>query len=102
VTSLGVRARADDIVERSRRLRPMRATDFSLLEIGEATSMRGTMRLLIGGLGRWRDRVQRGREGGRRAGARGLRDLALSLDANWRYAYTTFLVGRLVSRLPRE
>jgi hypothetical protein len=40
VASLGVRRRADTVIRRCRRLRPMRATDFSLMEIGEQTSVR--------------------------------------------------------------
>jgi hypothetical protein len=81
----------------------MRATDFSLMEIGEQTSVREIARQLVAGVRRWRRRVQGERKAGEgRPRVRGLVDLALTLDANWRYAHTTFLVGRLSSRLPRE
>ncbi len=93
VDHLGARARADAILGSVQRLPLMTREDFSLFDVGESGSGWTTMARLAQGAVRWRRRVDR--EGGaKRSG------LARLLGrANWRYAYTSYLAGRLSARL---
>lgn len=93
----GLRTHADTLLASAERLTLSAATDFSLFDIGEQASLAHALSGVIAGAGRWRRRVQTPD-----TPATAARWTSLLRRANWRFAYTTFLAGRLNARLDRR
>ncbi len=100
VSALGVRDAADRVLHHGRRLRPITGADFSLMAVSEQPTVSAAARRFASAFTRRRRREAAGvaRQPRRRA-IRSLSAWSAVLRTNWRYAYTTFLVGRLVARL---
>ena len=93
----GLRTHADALLDSAEQLTLSAATDFSLFEIGEQASLAGALSGVLAGARRWRRRVRT--PGVVPAPAAAARWPQLLRRANWRFAYTTFLAGRLNARL---
>ena len=95
----GLRTHADSLLASAERLTLSTATDFSLFEVGEQASLGRALSGVLAGARRWRRRV-------RPADAPATAAIAswpgLLRRANWRFAYTTFLAGRLNARLDTD
>ncbi|MBS1816721.1 MAG: nucleotidyltransferase family protein [Acidobacteria bacterium] len=90
----GLRRDADRLLAAASQLTLLSGTDFSLFDVGEQQSMVLLLRRLVAGAFRWRGRVRHGESGS----LEGVGLARLARRANWRYAYTTFLAGRLHAR----
>ncbi|MGE3959606.1 MAG: nucleotidyltransferase family protein [Vicinamibacterales bacterium] len=93
VDAQGLRRQADALLRQAEALELSATDDFSLFELGDRLASGSAGRLLLDGVTRWRRRT-----GGhaRQPGSPGL--LTRLWRANWRYAYVTFLAGRLHAR----
>jgi len=92
----GLQRQADVLLASAERLTLSTATDFSLFDIGEQASLARALSGALAGVRRWRRRVQEAEPP--TAGALTYWP-ALLRRSNWRFAYTTFLAGRLNARL---
>jgi hypothetical protein len=90
----GARRQADAIVASARRLPLMTSDDFSLFDVGESAAGWSRLRKLAQGTTRWRRRVNVAART-----APGMPLARLLRRASWRYAYTSYMAGRLSARL---
>jgi hypothetical protein len=98
VETAGLRAAADRVLHHGQRLRPITGRDFSLMAIGEQLSPLAAARRFLSSAARRRRRHAAAAPlASARGGGGGAAGTAFG-RLNWRYAYTTFLVGRLASR----
>jgi hypothetical protein len=97
-TRHGTKDQVDRLLRTTRHLRFTRQQDFSLFAVGESGLRPAAVARLLLSSVRWRRRVRfadaRNEAGGRSA-------LSRLGTANWRYAWTTYLAGRLSGRLTR-
>jgi hypothetical protein len=94
----GLRTHADTLLASAERLTLSAASDFSLFEVGEQASVARAVSGVFAGARRWRRRVH-----APAAPTPVKASWAAALQrANWRFAYTTFLAGRLNARLDTE
>lgn len=98
----GLRARADRLVASAEQLTLSTATDFSLFDVGEQASPARALSHLLAGAQRWRRRTGTAHAPADGAPGATVRLPRLLQRANWRFAYTTFLAGRLNARLDDE
>lgn len=94
MSAAGLTSSADRLLESVRHLSLITASDFSLFEVGEQRSLLTVAGHLLAGIVRWRRRT--GGTPGAVAGGGALS--RLTRGATWRYAYTSFLAGRLHAR----
>lgn len=98
VMALGMLSTAHAVIGSASRLTLSSDTDFSLFDVGEQNRPWRSVARLAGGALRWRKRVE-----GHSSTAIGSNSLARLVGrANWRYAYTTYLAGRLNARLEQR
>lgn len=102
VRDAGVIGAADGILRRARRLRAVRKGDFSLMAVGEERAP-VAVRQVATMIGRRLGRMKNAAAGVHRTGPLTAAVSAAShMTANWRYAYTSFLVGRLKAKLETQ
>ena len=94
MTTAGLTGSADRLLASVRQLSLITASDFSLFDVGEQHSLLSLIGRLLAGVVRWKRRTG-GTEG---AATRGGAMSRLTRGATWRYAYTSFLAGRLLAR----
>lgn len=94
MNAAGLTSPADRLLASVRQLSLITASDFSLFDVGEQHSLLALAGHLLAGMVRWKRRTGRMPEpdAGRGALSR------LAHGATWRYAYTSFLAGRLHAR----
>ena len=90
----GLTASADRLLASVQKLSLMTASDFSLFDVGEQHGLPTLVGHLLSGVLRWRRRT--GGAPGTAVGAGAIGRLTRA--STWRYAYTSFLAGRLHAR----